>query len=319
MKKKIIKITTVISLICILISFLFCNSAVNAANTENNNEEDKSLGVTTGHSVQEAGETIAAWAKDFADKHSNQAKYGGTSGYNLPVSDSDTTTEYRFHCVAFVSFVIHHALGIGGEEYTEFVKCPYSSSGTSSPNNPPLVKNGFERVECSSEEWQPGDIIVMWHHVAVYVGNGMTIGMYTKGLYYGSALSDCNSNGGYQGWVGRITKETAESASFEYLEGAGVGGVAGIDGSEGYQEPGDWNTEEVDLDEIADKFNFSGMATTVIKEDEKVDVFRWFFEGIAGFVDYIAGLLLTLAIKAPILGYTNTILDLVNSFLRGLN
>ena len=316
MKKIITKITTVILLLYILNSFLFYDSFVKASNTELNNEESASLGVTTGHSVKEAGETIAAWAINFAEKHSAQAKYGGTAGYNLPVSDSDTTTIYSFHCVAFVSFVIHHALGLGGDDYTEFVKCPYSSSGSSNPNNPPLVKNGFERVECSSEEWQPGDIIVMWHHVAVYVGNGMSIGMYTKKLYYGSALSDCNSNGGYQGWVGRITEEAAANASFEYLEGAGVGGIPGLDGSNGDEN---WDTEEVDLDEIAEEFDFSGMATTVIKENQDVDVFRWFFDGIGGFVDYIAGVILTIAIKAPILGYTNTVLDLINSFLHGLN
>ena len=319
MKKIVIKIIAKVLLLYILISLLVSISIVNATNNNLNNGDSNKLGVTTGHSVKEAGETIAAWAINFAEKHSAQARYGGTSGYNLPVSDSDTTTIYKFHCVAFVSFVIHHALGLGGDNYTEFVKCPYSSSGTGNPNNPPLVQNGFERVECSSEEWQPGDIIVMWHHVAVYVGNGMSIGMYTKKLYYGNAASDCNSNGGYQGWVGRITEEAAANASFEYLEGAGVGGVAGLEGSTDYQEPGQFDTEEVDLDEIANKFDFSGMATTVIKENQKADVFSWFFEGIGGFVDYLAGIILTTAIKAPILGYTNTVLNLINSFLHGLN
>ena len=222
-------------IVILLIADVFWNFSLSislgAPQMQINDGGSSSLGPTTGHTVQEAGETIAAWAIDFANKHSSQARYGGTAGYNLPVSDSDTTTIYSFHCVAFVSFVIHHALGIGGEEYTEFVKCPYTSSGTSNPNNAPYVKNGFERVDCSSDEWQPGDIIVMWHHVAVYVGDGMSIGMYTKRLYYGSAISDCNSNGGYQGWVGRVTAETAANASFEYLEGAGVGGVGGLDGA----------------------------------------------------------------------------------------
>ena len=151
-------------IVILLIADVFWNFSLSislgAAQMQINDGGSSSLGPTTGHTVQEAGETIAAWAIDFANKHSSQARYGGTAGYNLPVSDSDTTTIYSFHCVAFVSFVIHHALGIGGEEYTEFVKCPYASSGTSNPNNAPYVKNGFERVDCSSDEWQPGDIVV---------------------------------------------------------------------------------------------------------------------------------------------------------------
>ena len=281
-----------------------------------NDGGSSSLGPTTGHTVQEAGETIAAWAIDFANKHSSQARYGGTAGYNLPVSDSDTTTIYSFHCVAFVSFVIHHALGIGEEEYTEFVKCPYASSGTSNPNNAPYVKNGFERVDCSSDEWQPGDIIVMWHHVAVYVGDGMSIGMYTKRLYYGSAISDCNSNGGYQGWVGRVTAETAANASFEYLEGAGVGGVGGLNGATSPSGV-ELDSEEVDLDAIADEFTFDGMPTTIIYE-EQVDIFKWLFDGISGFMDYLAGILISL-IKAPLLGYVYFFQLMINSFLHGLN
>ena len=307
-------------IVILLIADVFWNFSLSislgAAQMQINDGGSSSLGPTTGHTVQEAGETIAAWAIDFANKHSSQARYGGTAGYNLPVSDSDTTTIYSFHCVAFVSFVIHHALGIGEEEYTEFVKCPYASSGTSNPNNAPYVKNGFERVDCSSDEWQPGDIIVMWHHVAVYVGDGMSIGMYTKRLYYGSAISDCNSNGGYQGWVGRVTAETAANASFEYLEGAGAGGVGGLDGA---TTPSgvELDSEEVDLDAIADEFTFDGMPTTIIYE-EQADIFKWLFDGISGFMDYLAGTIISL-IKAPVLGYVYYFQLIVNSFLHGLN
>ena len=308
-------------IVILLIADVFWNFSLSislgAPQMQINDGGSSSLGPTTGHTVQEAGETIAAWAIDFANKHSSQARYGGTAGYNLPVSDSDTTTKYSFHCVAFVSFVIHHALGIGEEEYTEFVKCPYASSGTSNPNNAPYVKNGFERVDCSSDEWQPGDIIVMWHHVAVYVGDGMSIGMYINDrLYYGSAISDCNGNGGYQGWVGRVTAETAANASFEYLEGAGVGGVGGLDGATSPSGV-ELDSEEVDLDAIADEFTFDGMPTTIIYE-EQVDIFKWLFDGISGFMDYLAGILISL-IKAPLLGYVYFFQLMINSFLHGLN
>ncbi len=315
--KKVFKRILVILLITNVFFNFFLSTSLKAAQTQTSDGNTDTLGPTTGHTVQEAGETIAAWTIDFANKHSAQARYGGNSGYNLPVSDEDTSTLYYFHCVAFVSFVIHHALGLGGEEYTEFVKCPYSSHDASDPNNPPLVRNGFERVDCSSDEWQPGDIIVMWHHVAVYVGDGKSIGMYSGDtLYYGSAIRDCENNGGYQGWVGRISAETAANATFEYLEGAGTGGAAGLDGptsSSGVS----LDTEEVDLDEIADQFTFDGMPTTIIYE-EQVDVFTWIFDGIAGIMDYIAGLIIYL-IKAPILGYVSIFQRFVNSFLHDLN
>lgn len=315
--KKIIKRILVALLITDVFLNFFLSTSLKAAQMQINDGGSSSLGATTGHTVQEAGETIAAWTIDFANKHSAQARYGGNSGYNLPVSDEDTSTLYYFHCVAFISFVIHHALGLGGETYTEFVKCPYSSKGTANPNNAPYVKNGFERVDCSSDEWQPGDIIVMWHHVAVYVGDGQSIGMYSGDrLYYGSAIKDCDNNGGYQGWVGRITAEAAANATFEYLEGAGTGGIAGLDGATS-SSGATLDTDEVDLDEIADEFTFKGMPTTIIYE-EQVDVFKWIFDGISGFMDYIAGILISI-IKAPILGYVYYFQSIVNSFLHGLN
>lgn len=276
-------------------------------------DSQASLGATSGHSVKEAGETLAAWALNFCNLHSGQCSYYGTVSYDEPVSDDDLTTQYHFDCVAFVTFAIHHALGL---DANQFVCCP--SNGKTYNNSYPdhLVGNGFERVDCASSEWQPGDVIVMWHHVAIYVGDGKTVGMWTEGLKVRDAIKDCEENGGYQGWVGRISAEAAANAIFEYLEGAGTGGIAGLDGPTS-SSGATLDTDEVDLDEIADEFTFKGMPTTIIYE-EQVDVFKWIFDGISGFMDYIAGILISI-IKAPILGYVYYFQSIVNSFLHGLN
>ena len=322
MKKVFIKLTIIMLIACTMWNFLLTSSLAHTAQMQvSDGASSSSLGATSGHSVQEAGETLAAWALNFCNLHAAQCHYDGSPvSYNEPVSDDDLTTQYYFHCVAFISFAIHHALGLGGEEYTEFVKNPYRDSGTSNPNNDPLVNNGFERVDCGSEEWQPGDVIVMWHHVAIYVGDGKTVGMWNEGnnggLRIRDAQSDCTSNGGYQGWVGRISADSAANAVFEYMVGAGSGGVEGLDGP---TTPSGVavDTAEVDLDELADKFTFDGMPTTVIYEEKK-DIFKWLFEGISGFMDYIAGILISV-IKAPLLGYVSFFQRIVNAFLHGLN
>ena len=238
-------------------------------------------------------------------------QHGSQCTYPVNLSDREATYEnaagpnagsYSFDCVGWVSCAFHWFLGLGEQDFTYFVD----------PSPPVYIDDTehFEKVDDISQA-KKGDVLVYKkrgnnQHVAIYIGDGKVLDMYTN-KSGGLEIRDMNST---YAWDFVAHLYNFDGVNFSPIEG-------GSDVTE--EGTGDWDTEEVDLDEIADKFNFSGMATTVIKRDEKVDVFRWFFEGIAGFVDYIAGLLLTLAIKAPILGYTNTILDLVNSFLRGLN
>lgn len=238
-------------------------------------------------------------------------QHGSQCTYPVNLSDREATYEnaagpnagsYSFDCVGWVSCAFHWFLGLGEQDFTYFVD----------PSPPVYIDDTehFEKVDDISQA-KKGDVLVYKkrgnnQHVAIYIGDGKVLDMYTN-KSGGLEIRDMNST---YAWDFVAHLYNFDGVNFSPIEG-------GSDVTE--EGTGDWDTEEVDLDEIADKFNFSGMATTVIKGDEKVDVFRWFFEGIAGFVDYIAGLLLTLAIKAPILGYTNTILDLVNSFLRGLN
>lgn len=204
--KKIISLI----LVFLIITYVFCGQADSLANT--------------GHSQKEAAETIAAWSIDFYNKHAGQCSYDFSFGYprehsyTLPVSDADTSTQYCFDCVGWVSFAIHHAVGLGADTFTYFADPTSPSNGSS------YVGEGFEKVYCSTSEMQPGDIIVMGTHVALYVGDGKSVEMWQSGLQYVDANTTMNSSGGYS-YVARITDEAAKNADFTYMQGAGGTGL----------------------------------------------------------------------------------------------
>ncbi len=181
----------------------------------------------TGHTQKEAAETLAAWCINFYNKHRGQCVYyNGSWGspreitYKKSVSDSDKSTQYEFDCVGFVSFAVHHALGIGGSDFTYFAVPDDSYFGGGDPS----IGNGFKRVYTSAANMQAGDLIIMGHHVGVYVGNGKSVSMWqtsSGGLQYIPVETDF-ANGGFSGYVGRITAETAKNANFAYMQGAEV-------------------------------------------------------------------------------------------------
>lgn len=300
---KILKKIMICNLISLLIGLQFIPYIIFASDTTTSQ-------ASTETTIESARAQIANWAISFVN-----SSEGAKCVYSLANNDrkntyqsSDPQAVYKFDCVGWVSYAINRSIGINfGEAYN-------GTGGFVTPQSG--IKDTSHFGPVSINEIEPGDILIAPSapHVGIYIGNNQIIDM---GAYKGQdlAIRTLTSNYAIIGWTQCVFTSAARLIS---IDGVNFSPIEG--GSDVTEEgTGDWDTEEVDLDEIADKFNFSGMATTVIKEDEKVDVFRWFFEGIAGFVDYIAGLLLTLAIKAPILGYTNTILDLVNSFLRGLN
>ena len=74
------------------------------------------------------------------------------------------TDKYAIDCVGFVSFCIHHSLGIGAADaFTSFVL----------PTMYNQPSQGFEKVKDGSR--QPGDILATHGHVAIYIGNGEII------------------------------------------------------------------------------------------------------------------------------------------------
>lgn len=212
MKEKIKKILIIIIVFSILSSWVGCifiEPPVYAKPSETSPR--------TGHTQEEAGETIAAWALNFKEKHEPQVRWvhytepDRGASYNLPVSDSDLTTIYTSDCNGWVSFVVHHALGIGPEEFVRFVYVGPSVGD----------EEGFEQVGDGSDLsiCKPGDILTFPGHVALFAGDGNSIGL----------IGDCNIQlgpvekdvGGTPNGVFRIRADIAASANFAYLQGAG--------------------------------------------------------------------------------------------------
>lgn len=138
---------------------------------------------------EEAGQIIAQFAINFYDNYASETIYSLTnytnntnshrafayrgqkvSGSALPSSGMrargmksiEFTDKYAMDCVGFVSFCIHHSLGIGNA--TTFTCFVTPQSGGS---------NGFVQVTDGSRK--PGDILSTSGHVAVYIGNGEII------------------------------------------------------------------------------------------------------------------------------------------------
>lgn len=262
----------------------------------------------TGQTAAMAGDTIAAFALDFYEKHRLQAVYEEDpihtkmreTTYTYDCSDDDLATQYIFDCVGFVSYVYYHAVGYGYKEFTYFATPQSGVYGnmqkinTDSDVNTAIDNGGII----------PGDIIVMNGHVSIYVGDGKTIGMchnkYDEhgndlaGLTYTDANNDVNNiGGGYQGFVARIPEEEAQKLDFTYK----VGNPSNVGQTGKLNLPIDKVT--IDLDQQT--FAFSGTPQKMSYAGKTKFKF-WHFNSISEFIDYLMGIL-TAGLKASILGW----------------
>lgn len=302
--KKISFKMIILILIFLIINLMYTPKLVFASDGSNGENTDQ-----TSLTVESARQNIANFALQFQSEHSGNCDYDGNWSFETikqkrlntyRTSDVDGKT-YEFDCVGWVTFAINRATGM---ECTD-----PGGSGFITPGG--IRDSRFEEVSIS--EIQAGDILwIPGEHVAIYAGNGQVVDMWQTRVG-----SRNKPNGGL--------KVRSLDGYYTYTNAARLVSVDGAhftpigDGSnlpEGSTEEG-FDREEVDLDEIADQFTFDGMPTTVIYE-EQVDVFTWIFDGIAGIMDYIAGLIIYL-IKAPILGYVSIFQRFVNSFLHDLN
>ena len=271
----------------------------------------------TGYSAQEAGETIAAWALEFYNKHKDQCTYEEyplSTGYrnltyNYPVSDDDLDTNYLFDCVGFVSFAYHQSIGYGGESFTTI--CTPDRNGSQTKVNTSWLNHidtdGDIEVAIAAD-LMPGDIIVMGNHVSIYVGNGMSLGMQHDGLVLQSAYDDVNTEAhwGYSGFVGRPKDSIARELDFTYMKGDPLN-----PGSVGKLNlPIDQQT--VDLDQQS--FAFSGNPQKMSYAGKTKFKF-WNFNSISEFIDYLMGIL-TAGLKASILGWGIAGQSLIDSLIN---
>lgn len=274
--------------------------------------------------VAQGRANIANFAVNFCNEHSADCVYNGnwslstiqTRRGQTYRSDDIAGKVYEFDCAGWVSFAINRALEI---DY------PQANSGSGGFILPKGIQDTTHFQEVSLSQIEPGDILYDPDapHVAIYIGNNQVVDMWVtieNGVTKSSGglkIRTINSSYTMTSWgactfSGAARLVSIDGAHFDPIEG-------GATLPEGGSESGNWDTEEVDLDEIADKFTFDGMPPTIIHQDEKIDIFRWIFDGISGFMDYITGAIITLILKGPILGYTSYIERFVNNFLHGLN
>ena len=239
---------------------------------------------------------------DFYNRHESQCSYDYNFGPGRRATYENSlgpeAGSYCFDCVGWVSCAFHWFLGLGGSSFTYFVD-PTSPTYIDDPTH-------FQRIDDVSQA-KKGDVLVsIDNHVAIYIGNGQVLDMYRDET---GGLGIRNMNSTYT-WDFVAHLYSFEGVKFNEIEG-------GID----ITLPGTGNFDEdfVDLDKIADQFTFDGMPVTITKEHEDVNIFKWFFDGISGFMDYYAGIIFTVAIKGPILNITEGIKAIVNGFLNNIS
>ena len=293
--KKLIALILIINMIV-----LVCSPKVTLA-TENNQESD-----STASDVESARMQIANWAIAFA-----RGSEAGKCTYTQNFTDRantytrpDPQAEYRFDCVGWVNYAVNRAIEITYSEAED------GSGGFVTPQSG--IKDTSHFAYVSINEIQPGDILIAPSapHVAIYVGNYQIVDMLTIGL----ALRTISSSYTELSWTECTYTEAARLVS---ADGANFSPIEGGEDLELEEKP-NWTQEEVDLDIVAEQFTFDGMPPTMIYQDEKVDVFRWIFDGISGFMDFIAGLLISF-IKMPILGFAAMFDNFIDSLISGMN
>lgn len=295
-------------IVSILIFLLICS----VCTPKSSMASDSETGVTddTIVTVESARAQIVNWAISFINSSEAPKAY-----YSWAIADRAQTYQspdpqdiYKFDCVGWVNFVLNRSIQI---DYSE---ARNGTGGFVTPQSGVCDSSHFASISIS--EIQPGDILVAPSapHVAIYLGNNQVADMWQSQKL---GIRNINSSYTMTGWSGCTFTYAARLVSVDGAHFTPIEGGATL--PEGGSEAGNWDTEEVDLDQIAEQFTFDGMPTTVILEKQNVDIFKWFFDGISGFMDYLAGTIFTVAIKGPILSFTEGIKSLVNGFLNNLS
>ena len=290
--------------ILFIISFMFVSKPVYGADA------------TTGHTSYEVGQQIANWAIDFYNNHKSQCRYNVKERANYYNAEINNHSVYKFDCVGWVSFAIHHATGLGGNSFTIFAGPTGTKDRVWNVNN--FATNGFEEIWRdetglksslpTSVTVLPGDILIAEGHVGIYVGkdeNGTdrVVDMWrdvSGGLGYRTMSEFTSGSNGRLMQIGRVSEETAARANFEFI----ADGVI-LPGSTGSGSGGGTSS--------ASNFEFNGMPTQVSISSRKDAT--WLFNKISQFFAFFAGLIINI-LKFAILGYIIIFENIANSFLN---
>jgi len=278
------------------------------------NGNGSSTGENTSITLESARNQLVQWALNFKKQEGLKWKY--IKGDELYAIRGKTykggypQNEYKFDCVGCVSYILHYSIGINYEGAVS------GNSGFVTPQNNVRDTKHFELHYISDDDQPiPGDILIATkgqggsghNHVAIYCGNGQVV--------------DCR---GTETRINTVTSEWVEpenstSSLCKYTKFARLISVEGasfspIDGDFDITASGN-DVEEVDLDEIAAAFKYNGMPTEI---SSTTTTFRWLFDDIGDFGNYILGILLSL-IRIPIVGLTSVTERSINTGLHNLN
>lgn len=214
---------------------------------------------------------------------------------------SDPQDKYVFDCVGFVSYMINRAIGI---------TCPQAENGTGgfvTPNGVSDVAHFVLSDTISNVE--PGDILMAPDapHVGIYLGDYKMIDCRSAGV----KITELDSNFTMKEYRGCTFTKCAKLIS---MDGGGYDPIQGGKLPEGGTSA---VKDEINLDEISKDFELSGMPTDMEYVESK-SIFKWFFESITGFMDFLAGLLISI-IKSAIVGYISLFENAVNGLLHSVN
>lgn len=243
---------------------------------------------------EQAGETIAKFAEDLVNNHKDEFIYSWADSHRHPAYKLEKTSgvsepngvsftnKYGVDCVGFVCFVVHNSIGIGGEEYTEFVTPQSGVKGSY-----------FEEISPKPDinNLKRGDII--WNsspHVMIYIGDGKVAHSITKGISIDELNSFSDGATDYV-HVARIKESTA----------------AAIDSS-------NCTTIFGTVTGAADDYG-QYYGTTAGSYAGSYSFGQWLFNKFVGFFDYLAGIL-TYVFRMQFLGWGNIIEELVNYAIK---
>lgn len=269
---------------------------------------------------------IAGWSYDFYLSNGNKTVYSCTNQSSdwqnqrahTYMDDLDYNGGfYKFDCVGFVAYAIHHATGLGTDTYVDFTApkcCPIPVNTT----------YGFEQHDWNGKisELQPGDILQSQGngsgHVMIYVGD---IDKSGKGT-----IIHCAGYGGPngpketvdQGW-GVICEYLENSTYYNQLNGFGRISDKGLE----MIDEGELSDKSINVSSILGKnaVNMSNFYYNGIP-DGKYSVTKGFFEMLIEALLDIFEFLVTLManiMRMVFVGWTAVAENLVTSTVKSVS
>ena len=275
---------------------------------------------TSGTVTQEqAGNIIANWAISFYETQGSLTHYSFSGGRDQAYAITEAG-EYRYYfdCVGWVSFAIHHSLGIGSSSFT------YFAIPTSTFNGNDGFYEGFEKImgedviqdnyasyvskEEIKQNAKAGDILFkkprpgeIYGHVLIYIGNGEVIhscgkgpvssGPNTNNQKWGLSRDNIDDLSDEFGFVGRITEEKAASVDLDNTSEF-ARSVLNYD-------------KLADLNGVAKNGQYAGTKT----------LGDWLVENISEIFDYLLGII-TYGVKAVFIGFINIVEKVINAVVE---